>query len=236
MPAAAPATSSSSSVFHTLLERIAAGVYPPGSRLPPERELAQQLSTSRPTLREALKRLGQWRLVAPRRGSGVAVRPASEWSIQALPAYLGALADGAELGSLVRDLLAVRRFMHVEMLRTVGPRIAADALIDARRAVDDAWALREQPARFIREDLRVLRAVLESTRFLPALWLLNDLADVYLQLAEALGDAIGPPADYRPTYHALLDQLEAGDIAGACQLLAGYLERVDQRMLSTIEI
>ena len=34
--------------------QIDAGRYPPGSRLPPERELAENFDVSRPTIREAI--------------------------------------------------------------------------------------------------------------------------------------------------------------------------------------
>jgi len=52
-------------VFETLLKDIVGGSYPSGTRLPAERELARQLGASRPTLREALRRLGEWNLVEP---------------------------------------------------------------------------------------------------------------------------------------------------------------------------
>src|SRR5258708_40151578 len=71
-------------VFETLLKNIVGGTYPAGTRLPAERELARQLGASRPTLREALRRLGGWNLVEPRRGSGVGVRPYRDWSIERL--------------------------------------------------------------------------------------------------------------------------------------------------------
>jgi DNA-binding transcriptional regulator YhcF (GntR family) len=75
-------------VFEVIIGDIIRGVYAPGARLPAERELARALAASRPTLREALRRLTEWRLVEPRRGSGIVVRSPSEWSIEVLPAFL----------------------------------------------------------------------------------------------------------------------------------------------------
>src|ERR1700712_4786884 len=75
-------------VFERLLRDIVRGVHPSGTRLPAERELSRQLGASRPTLREALRRLGEWNLVEPRRGSGVVVRPYRDWSIEVIGGYL----------------------------------------------------------------------------------------------------------------------------------------------------
>jgi DNA-binding FadR family transcriptional regulator len=52
---------------------IAAGEYPPGSRLPAERELAKRFGVSRPTLREALIALEVEGYVDVRPGSGILV-------------------------------------------------------------------------------------------------------------------------------------------------------------------
>lgn len=52
---------------------IDSGAYPPGSRLPPERELAEQFSVSRPTIREAIIALEVRQRVEVKTSSGVYV-------------------------------------------------------------------------------------------------------------------------------------------------------------------
>lgn len=54
---------------------IATGEFAPGSRLPPERDLAKQLGVSRPSVREALIALEVEGLVEVRIGSGIYVQP-----------------------------------------------------------------------------------------------------------------------------------------------------------------
>lgn len=56
-----------------MIERIKAGEYPVGGRLPPERELAEQFDVSRPTIREAIIALETLGMVQVKTGSGVYV-------------------------------------------------------------------------------------------------------------------------------------------------------------------
>ena len=64
-------------LYRQIADQIRAGMrsgeFPPGSRLPAERELAQQLGVSRPSVREALIALEVEGLVDVRVGSGVHV-------------------------------------------------------------------------------------------------------------------------------------------------------------------
>src|SRR5215211_192161 len=104
------ATTAIDQVFEKLLSDIVSGTHPAGSRLPAERELARQLGASRPTLREALRRLGEWKLVEPRRGSGIVVRPYRDWSIEVVAAYLRhgkPEANQPSLGQLLIDMFAM---------------------------------------------------------------------------------------------------------------------------------
>lgn len=60
----------SSAIVRQIEELILQGVLRPGDRLPAERELAEQLDVSRPTLREALAELDERGLVVARPGGG----------------------------------------------------------------------------------------------------------------------------------------------------------------------
>lgn len=60
-------------VADQMLSMIRSGTYPSGGRLPPERELAEQFSVSRPTIREAIIALEAQGLVRIKSGSGVYV-------------------------------------------------------------------------------------------------------------------------------------------------------------------
>jgi GntR family transcriptional repressor for pyruvate dehydrogenase complex len=63
----------SDSIVQQIEQSIMDGVLRPGEKLPPERELAQQLNVSRPSLREALLKLETKGLLQARRGGGTYV-------------------------------------------------------------------------------------------------------------------------------------------------------------------
>ncbi len=60
-------------VLDKMLAILATGEYPPGSRLPPERELSERFGVSRPTIREAIIALEVKGAVTVKTGSGVYV-------------------------------------------------------------------------------------------------------------------------------------------------------------------
>ncbi|UPW85276.1 GntR family transcriptional regulator [Lysinibacillus sp. Ag94] len=59
---------SSDKIETELIRSILAGVYSVGSTLPPERELAKKLGVGRPTIREALQRLGRGGWITGKKG------------------------------------------------------------------------------------------------------------------------------------------------------------------------
>jgi GntR family transcriptional repressor for pyruvate dehydrogenase complex len=223
-------------VFETLLKNIVGGTYAAGTRLPAERELARQLGASRPTLREALRRLGEWDLVEPRRGSGVVVRPYRDWSIEVLAAYLRY--GKPELGQpgIVRmliDVLAMRRAVALEVVRLTAKRVPKGGTAGARSAMARAWSLRDQAA-YAREDFEVMRTITEAAQFTPGLWLLNRLADVWFDAAETLRFAVRPPDDYVAVHTRFFDLIESGDADAACTLMGDYLERHDATLVGAL--
>src|SRR5256885_9208293 len=102
-------------VFAQLREEILLGRYQPGERLPPQRALAADMQVNMASVREALKRLEQLRLVEVRHGDAPRVL---DWrrsgGLEAL------LLGGAMEEPFVRDLFAARRLLLVEAARLAG--------------------------------------------------------------------------------------------------------------------
>jgi GntR family transcriptional repressor for pyruvate dehydrogenase complex len=86
-----------------LRKQILAGNYRPGDRLPPERQLAQQLGVGRSTVREAFKKLEQLRLVEIRHGGGATVGQLESASLDVVPMLVRH--DGVVNVAIVEQLL-----------------------------------------------------------------------------------------------------------------------------------
>ena len=232
-----PSASSVQSIFERLLAAIVTGRYPTARNLPSERELARALGASRPTLREATRRLADWRLVEVRHGSGVMVRQPSEWSFDVLPAYLrfGGTALGPEgLARILADLLAMRRALIVDLYELTAGRVKPGGLDGVRRTVERAWSARDELGRFLREDFEIQRGLLHAADFLPPLWLLNSIADPYYSLAGMLAGTAPLPGDYLRVYQRALDAVERGNGRAAARIMDGYFLAYDRRLRAAL--
>lgn len=109
---------------------IVGGEYPPGTRLPPERDLAQQLGVSRPSVREALIALEVEGHVDIRIGSGIYARKP----------------DSIDVGAVLREeegpleLTRAREVIEPQVAALAARLIKRDQLDGVRAAIDQMEA------------------------------------------------------------------------------------------------
>ncbi len=205
-------TTTTKDVFDQLLKDIIGGRFGPGSRLPPERELAEELGTSRPTLRSAIARLTEWRIVLPKRGSGIAVMPKKNWSIEVCDAYLkyNRFDSAAEVQSVIEDILALRRGLTKEIIGMIAGRIAPGGTDKSWEISQRAWAARGRPQEFVKLDYDAARTLVTASDSLPAVWTFNRVAVVYYELSSTFSDFIGPTDRYLEHLKKMYTLIEAG--------------------------
>jgi GntR family transcriptional regulator, transcriptional repressor for pyruvate dehydrogenase complex len=210
----------------SIADAILDGVFPPGSTLPPERELAEQLNVNRTSLRQGLARLQQMGLIEARHGSGSVVcdpegltHPAM---VEALVRKLGPeflvelLEIRAALGPLIGRLAAQRS----------GPEDA-----EALRAAVAAVAEADSPAARQAADLAYFRVLIHSTgnRALGLLyrWVEQAFGGREHELTGAYDDADRVVADLRVITEAVL----ARDAAAGAAAVEAYLQASAARMV-----
>lgn len=142
-------------------ELIRTGALPPGSKLPPEPELAAQLGLSRNLAREAVKALAVARVLEVRRGDGTYVT-----SLQP-SLLLEGLGGAVELlqGDTVAllDLMEVRRLLEPVATSLAATRITDEQLAEVKRHLDAMRAARDDVEQLNAHDAAFHRAVVAAT-------------------------------------------------------------------------
>ncbi|MFZ0052531.1 MAG: FadR/GntR family transcriptional regulator [Desulfobaccales bacterium] len=113
----------SDQAFEQIRDLVFRGQLKPGDRLMPERELAQTLSVSRPTVREAIRRLVTMGLLEQQQGAGTFVR-----SLNAQREHnpLAALIEGHD--ATLEELLEVRMGLEGQAALLAAQRATAEDL------------------------------------------------------------------------------------------------------------
>jgi len=137
--------------------RILAGELPPGSRMPPERELAATLKVSRPTVREAIHVLEALGLLEVRHGDGTYV---SKNPSAFPPRMLKQMLESDDM--LLLDMLEVRKEFEVRNAELAAEHATEEEVQRLARIMDaieaDVRAGREESQRDIDFHLTVAEA------------------------------------------------------------------------------
>ncbi|KUL32229.1 FadR/GntR family transcriptional regulator [Streptomyces regalis] len=142
-------------------ELIRTGALAPGSKLPPEPELAVQLGLSRNLAREAVKALAVARVLEVRRGDGTYVT-----SLQP-SLLLEGLGGAVELlqsdSAALLDLMEVRRLLEPAATALAATRISDDQLAEVKQHLDAMRAARDDVERLNAHDAAFHHAVVSAT-------------------------------------------------------------------------
>lgn len=205
---------------------------PAGEKLPGERELASQLGVSRNTLRSALVRLEQERLVSVRHGVGiVALDPAEEGG----PALIVSLANEDLDPALVEDLLAVRRSLARAVIAALPARVDAAALRRVDEAIDRLDAgLGLRPEQFAALDVDVARALVAATGRIGLRLCMNPVLDVLPRIPELCRAMFRDRPSHVRGWRSVRAWLDHPD-PSAADALIGVLEARDADTLAALE-
>lgn len=192
-------------VFDQLREAIMSGRYRPGDRLPAQRALAADLGVNMASVREALGRLEQLRLLEVRHGSATRVL---DWRRSGGLESL-ALEHGAG-EPLLGDLFEARRLLLVESARLAASRRSeaqAGALLELAQAV--AGAADSQTA--LLADWAFMAALVEAAGNLVFQLIMNSVRELYLPRVEAFAGLVSDPQELAPLYLQAARAVDGGD-------------------------
>jgi DNA-binding FadR family transcriptional regulator len=201
-------------------EMIREGEFPPGHRLPPERDLSKTLGVSRPVVREAMIALEIAGLVEVRTGSGTYVRDSAEVAAM----------TGVDAGHSPTDIIFARMVIESEIAR-----LAAAKLTD--RDIADLGALMERMNREHDEgvsgyegDLAFHLRIAEATGNIVLATVIERLwQDQHAPVFALMSERTRLPENWEPTrkaHAAIFEALVRRDLDAAAASMRAHLAQV----------
>lgn len=215
-------------VFASVCEAILSGRYAPGESLPAQRDLAREYGVNLTTVREAVKRLEQMRLIDVRHGSAMRVR---DWRRHG---GLDVIAHAIlRAGHLDREML-------VQVLEARRVLLSQSAALAAKRATTaQANRLSDLATKVVGEpdeaaaqqlDFAFYEELVEIAGNIVFILIMNSVRDLYLAGATLYRDVIAHRERLAPLYVEIADAVAAGD-AERARAAAEELAYTQERQL-----
>jgi len=221
----------SDQVFHILSREILSGRYPPGELLPTQRRLAADLEVNMTSVREAVKRLEQLRLVESRQGEGMRVRDWRDCGLDVLvhlvvgpsgldPRTLGAVLEARRLMLAEAAGLAAGRRSEdqAELLVELADRMASAGTVEEAQLLDFAF----------------FAELVQAAGNVVFVLITNSIRDLYLQNARAFAPLLEERASLVHHYRRAALAVRARDSARAAGAVRRLAEAQERSLLQTL--
>jgi len=210
-------------ISEQIQRHILNGIFKPGEKLPPERELARMLNVTRTTLREALKKLEGVKLVLIRQGDGITVqdfRKSDNLFILKELLFEGDRVDSGILG----NLLEARKLFLVPMTRLAleradsGDRKEYERLVmELEKNVSDAGLVQEL-------DFNCFELLARASGNLVFVFIFNSIRGIYFSHREIFHNLYGEPVSVLDVHRSVLAALKGKNSKRALKKLEDYLD------------
>lgn len=206
-------------VVNDLQRLIVDGQLEPGMKLPPEREIAEQIGVSRTVVREAVRILVARGLLATRHGVGTIVQQITQEHV------------GEQLNLLLRTsgislakLHEVRSILEVEMAGLAAQQATGDDITNLRRILTEMDAAKSSPAEFADRDAEFHTTLAQTTHNPLFSVLLGSIRDLMQEVRLSVSHYPDLFATVMPDHYRILERVVAKDVAGARQAMQAHLE------------
>ena len=217
-------TTGSAAIATTLQKAILKGTYAYGERLPPERDLAKHYGTSRSTVREALRRLEELKLVTRRIGSGTYV------SHHRTP-------DGHVMAYRTSpvELIEVRFGIEPQMARLAALHATVEDLGRLEAVMDELEKAGGDQDAFSNADEEFHLRLAECTRNPLMIWLYQHINDIRGHAAwNRMKEVILTPERiriYNAHHRRIFDAISNRDAESASNIVREHIEKARQDLL-----
>lgn len=226
-------TSISKQIAEQLREAIVSGQFKIGERLPTEDELAQRYGVSRPSVREALKRLAAQNLVRARRGpsgGNFVVRPSYEELAESLSGAATLLVGMGALG--IDEIIEARRALQGSCLELAAQNANAEHI----RCIETALARQQDPSisdeAFCQADVAFHRALVDAADNGMLRFVMYTVIEALIPVTNMVVTVVRERSDIISLHRQMLHQLKQRDStelkAAMDELLDYLLQKFEQ--------
>lgn len=214
-------------IVDILIDAVLDGRYPPGSVLPPERELAEAMGVNRTSLRQATARLAQVGLVEARQGIGTVVQdPAGTTDAALMAQFLMRVGP-----DLLEELLEVR-----EALGGLAGRLAARHArsddVDLVRSALDLVEASTDAADLQAAELAFFATLVSAAHNRPLRAFISWVEQVYGSAAPSFRAAFTDADLLVPAIREIAGAVVGGDEVAAEAAVVAYARASAQRLLA----
>lgn len=208
-------------VVQAIERQILDGRLPVGTRLPPERELAESLAVSRPVIREAVGILVTKGLLETRHGIGTTVRAVTHDEVTR-PLTLFLRTSVQEVN--VEHLHQVRSMLEVENAGLAATQRTDEDVVDLTRLCDEMQMAAEDPERFALLDSEFHRRLVQTTHNPLMILLLDSIQKMTAEVRVLVGSRPHLFERVMPSHYRILEGVAAQDRDGARAAMREHLD------------
>ena len=158
------------------LRRIIDGVYPAGTRLPTEREMAEDFGVARTVVREALKRIEAFGLVTIRHGSGARVEDFQTAGGIELADLLMVRRDGSLDEPFLEGALKLHEHVHRWVVREAALRVTPAEMSELKALLSERASMPKDDGERSRLAFEISRRIVQASHNQYLILLFNTLA------------------------------------------------------------
>jgi len=216
-------------VADLLIDAMLAGDYPPGTTLPPERELAERLGINRTSLRQAIARMEQVGLVESRQGVGTVACDPLRASDNGIVLRALAVAGPRIVDELleVREPLAALAGRLAAIRSTMGDVAILDERLEAVRSARNSGALQAA-------ELAFFSALVGATGNRPLQVMMRWFEELYGATAPFFLTAFFVPEEVVAGLVPIVEGVRNGDAGAAGKAATRYAHQSGERLLDAV--
>src|SRR5215475_3215947 len=210
-------------VVQRIKELLGRGELKAGSRLPPERELADMLHISRPSLRTALKALSVMGIIRAKPGAGTYIAESLP-EIFAEPMHFMTLINNTS----VEELFEARRIIEAGLAELAAERASVEDIQALTTEIEGMRAAIDDPETFLKHDVGFHRVMAHAANNKLMSGVMDTIAQLLYHIrrqsitnASSLNEAI-------EWHHKILEAIRKHDPKRSKDMLAGHLRAAQE--------